>query len=104
MAGENIYYPISPDLHVPKDLSAHQFLLKYNPDDVVPDKVIYEELSPPNNQLTYGGLRHQAAVAAAGLTSELGLKAGDAVAVIAQKSVNYVLLAHSVMWFGGIIM
>ena len=103
MAGEKIHYPIYPDLHVPTDLSAHQFLIKYNPDDIVNDKIIYEELSPPNNKLTYGGIRQQAALAAAGLTSEFGLKAGDAVAVIAQNSVNYVLLAHSVMWVGGII-
>lgn len=103
MAPQKIYHSIYPDNHVPTDLSLHQFLLAYNPDDVSEDKVILEDLDPKGGKLTYGGLRRDAAIGAGALLKKFDLKPGDAVAIYAPNSVNYALLAHSVMWFGGIV-
>jgi acyl-CoA synthetase (AMP-forming)/AMP-acid ligase II len=100
---EKVYQSIYPDIYVPTDVSLHQFLCARNPDDVPDDKVILEDLSPPKKSLTYGGLRRNAAIVAGNLSSKYGVKAGDAVVILAQNSVDYSLLAHSVMWAGGII-
>jgi acyl-CoA synthetase (AMP-forming)/AMP-acid ligase II len=100
---EKVYHSIYPDIYVPTDVSLHQFLCARNPDDVPDDKVILEDLSPPNKRLTYGGVRRDAALVAGGLSTKYGLRSGDAVAILAQNSVEYSLLAHSVMWLGGII-
>lgn len=78
--------------------------MECNPDNVRPEKIILEDLSAPGDTITYGGLRDAAATAAGGLMNRYGLKAGDAVVVLAQNSVNYAILAHAVMWFGGVIM
>jgi long-subunit acyl-CoA synthetase (AMP-forming) len=102
MAGPKIYHSHIPDALIPNDLSFHQFLLRYNPDDAPDDKVIFEDFSPPKKQLTYGGLRQAAAVAAGTITRRYGLKEGDSVAVVGANSVNWALLAHAVIWFGGI--
>lgn len=104
MEAPTIYRSPFPSYHTPVNKSLHQFLLECNPDNVRPDKVILEELAAPNDRLTYGGIRDAAAVAAGGFTNKYNLKPGDAVAVLATNSVNYVVLAHSVMWFGGVIM
>lgn len=98
-----VYRSIYPDIHVPTDLSLHQFLCARNPDDVPDDKVILADHSPPGKEMTYGGLRRDAAIVAGGLSSEYGVRAGDAVVVLAQNSVDYSLLAHSTMWLGAII-
>ncbi|GAB7354598.1 hypothetical protein MBLNU459_g5039t1 [Dothideomycetes sp. NU459] len=103
MAQKTIYRSPFPDYFVPTNTSAHQFLLDFNPDDVLPDKIIYEDLAGDRKTMTYGDLRVKAAMAAAGLKKKYNLKAGDTVVVLAQNSVDYALLAHSVMWFGGVI-
>jgi acyl-coenzyme A synthetase/AMP-(fatty) acid ligase len=103
MASQTIYHSIYPDIHVPVDISLHQFLLAYNPDDVLEDKVILEDLDPNGGKITYGGLRRDSAIGAGALMNKFDLKPGDAVAICAPNSVDYALLAHSVMWFGGII-
>lgn len=98
-----IYESIYPDFHVPPHLSLPQLLQKYNPEDVPHSKVILEDLSPGGRQVTYGELRSEAATAATYFTTVLGLKAGDTVAIYASNSVQYPIVAHSVMWFGGVI-
>lgn len=103
MAAPNIYHSIYPDNYIPTELSIHQFLLAYNPDDVLEDKVILEDLDPNGGKVTYGGLRRDAAIGAGALVNKFNLKPGDGVVIYAGNSVNYALLAHSVMWFGGIV-
>ncbi|KAJ5360227.1 hypothetical protein N7517_009418 [Penicillium concentricum] len=98
-----IYESIYPDFHVPLHLSLSQLLQKYNPEDVPDNKLILEDLSPGGRQVTYGQLRTEAAMAAAYFTTVLGLKAGDTVAIYASNSVRYPIVAHAVMWFGGVI-
>ncbi|KAJ5753302.1 acyl-CoA synthetases/AMP-acid ligases II [Penicillium odoratum] len=98
-----IYESIHPDFHVPPDLSLSQLLQKYNPEDVPETKVILEGISPGGRQVTYGELRNEAATMAAYFTTVLGLSTGDTVAIYAPNSVQYPILAHSVMWFGGVI-
>ncbi|KAF2489670.1 acyl-CoA synthetases/AMP-acid ligases II [Lophium mytilinum] len=100
---QRIYQSIYPDNHVPTNLSVAQFLLRYNPEDVTDDKVILQDLDSQGKALTYGDFRHGAAVGGAVLVDAFNLSAGDAVLVVAPNSVNWALLAHSVMWFGGTI-
>jgi long-subunit acyl-CoA synthetase (AMP-forming) len=100
---QRIYHSIYPDNHVPTNLSVAQFLLRYNPEDVTDDKVILQDFDSQGNTLTYGDFRHGAAAAAAVLVDTFNLSAGDAVLAFAPNSVNWALLAHSVMWFGGTI-
>jgi hypothetical protein len=45
---QNIYTSESPPILVPRDVSYSQFLMKYNPDSVPADKVIFEELDNPS--------------------------------------------------------
>ena|ERR1700761_1175646 len=104
MAGQRIYFSNAPDYYVPPGLSFHQFITTRNPDDVRFDKIILEDHTTPNKTLTYGGLREAAATAAAGFVRRFGTKEGDAVAIISPNRVDWVLLAHSIMWFGGVVM
>jgi acyl-coenzyme A synthetase/AMP-(fatty) acid ligase len=99
-----IYKSIYSDLAVPTNKSIGQYFLEYNPDDVLPDKVILEDIGPNGSKATYGGFRRDVAKLAAELVLAFNLKMGDAVVVYASNSVNYILLAHAVMWFGGTIM
>jgi 4-coumarate--CoA ligase len=103
MAPQNIYHSIYPNNHIPTDLSLHQFLLTYNPNDVLKDKVILEDLDPKGGKVTYGGLRRDAAIGAGALLKKFDLKSTDTVVIYAPNSVNYALLVYSVMWFGGIV-
>ncbi|KAF1812760.1 acyl-CoA synthetases/AMP-acid ligases II [Eremomyces bilateralis CBS 781.70] len=98
-----IYSSIYPEYLVPTNKSLGQYLLDVNPDDISPDKVIYEDIDPKGSKITYGGLRRDAAKLAAELVHAFNLKMGDAVVVYAANSANYILLAHAVMWFGGTI-
>ncbi|OCK80965.1 acyl-CoA synthetases/AMP-acid ligases II [Lepidopterella palustris CBS 459.81] len=100
--GEQVYESIFAPINVPQGLSISQFLVQYNPDDTPADKVIVEDFEG-GRTVTYGGLREEAATGAAGLTATLGLGPGDVVAIYATNSVDYVVLAHSVLWFGGIV-
>ncbi|KAF2502607.1 acyl-CoA synthetases/AMP-acid ligases II [Lophium mytilinum] len=97
-----IYESIIPEIHVPTNLSVHQFLTRYNPEDVAPDKVVWEE-ADGGRTMSHGGVRDEAAIGAACLTSALGLHPGDVVAIYAPNSINYGIAAHSVLWFGGVI-
>lgn len=97
-----VYRSPYPDIIVPTDVSISQFLVRANPDDVPSDKVILEDLEEPNDSMTYGGMREDAAKHAAWLRS-IGLKPGDTVAMYASNSVAWVKAAHAVLWAGGIM-
>ncbi|KAF2817630.1 acyl-CoA synthetases/AMP-acid ligases II, partial [Mytilinidion resinicola] len=97
-----IYESIFPDVHIPTNLSFHQFLTRYNPEDVAADKVVWEE-SDTGRTLSYGGVRDEAAIGAACLTGALGLHPGDVVAIYAPNSISYAIATHAVIWFGGVI-
>lgn len=77
--------------------------MAYNPDDAPANKIIWEDLTPPRKTMTYGQLREAASVAASGLIKQHGLKEGDSVAIVGSNCVDWALLAHAVMWFGGIV-
>ena len=96
-----IYHSPYPPLSVPTNKSVSQFLLECNPDDVEPTKTIVEDFDSYSNALTYGSLRKNASQCAYALRHQLGLKAGGTVCIVAKNSVNWVLLAHAVMWAGG---
>lgn len=97
----NIYSSPFPPIDIPKNLSVSQFLLQCNPDDVPAEKEVLVDFENSSNVLTYGGLRSQAARGAHALCNDLRLKVGDTVVIYGQNSVNWVLLAQSVMWAGG---
>jgi hypothetical protein len=96
-----IYHSPYPPLNIPTNKSVSQFLLECNPDDVEPSKTIVEDFDSHSTALTYGGLRRDASQCAYALRHQLGLRAGDTVCIVAKNSVNWVLLAHAVMWAGG---
>jgi 4-coumarate--CoA ligase len=96
----NIYHSPFPPVTVPTNLSISQFLQLYNPDDVPNEKTILEDFDQPENILSYGDVRSKSARCAHALRTRRGLQVGDTVAIYAQNSVNWVLLAHSVMFAG----
>lgn len=98
---ETIYASQHLGPSVPIDSSWPDFVCRYNPDDVSNDKVVLEDLEEPYDSLTYGGLRHDAGVAAAFLQS-MGLKPGDVVAIYASNSVAWLRAAYAVLWAGGV--
>jgi 4-coumarate--CoA ligase len=98
-----IYKSTYPSFHIPTNISFPQFLLDYNPDDIKSDQVILEEFDDPTKVVTYGGVREIAAKGAAGLRNVLNIKEGDVVVILALNSLNWVFLAHSTMWSGGIL-
>lgn len=99
MSGK-IYESPYPAFNVPTNSSISQFLLRYNPENTDSDKKIFEDFDAPYKSITYGGIRRAAAQGAAGLRSVLNLQEGDVVAIIATNSLDWVLLAHSIMWAG----
>lgn len=102
MPSEQIYLSNVPDYHIPRNQSFHQFINLRNPDDVRPDKVILEDYGAPHKTLTYGGLREAAARVAGGFVRKYGLREGDAVGIISPNCVDWVVLSHALMWFGGV--
>ncbi|PGH10484.1 hypothetical protein AJ80_07527 [Polytolypa hystricis UAMH7299] len=85
---------------IPTDISYPQLLLRHNPDDVEPEKVIFEDFEGPFKSITYGGIRTSAALGAAGLRAVLGVQEGDVVAVLGTNSVDYAILGNAIMWAG----
>jgi hypothetical protein len=51
---QNIYTSENPPILVARELSLSQFLLKYNPDSVPADKVIFNELENPYGLIQMG--------------------------------------------------
>ncbi|KAI1630501.1 acyl-CoA synthetases/AMP-acid ligases II [Exophiala viscosa] len=98
----HIYRSNYPPLRVPTDSSLSEFLLENNPDDTPRDQVILSDYAEPFNTITYGGLRSTAAQAAAGLKQLFKVNEGDCICIVAENSVNWILLAHAVHWFGGV--
>lgn len=85
-------------LQVDPNTTISELITKYNPDHVLPDKIVHED-TILGKTLTYGGLRNDASRCAWGLR-QLGLKEGDVVCVVVPNSTDFVLLAHSVWWAG----
>jgi 4-coumarate--CoA ligase len=100
MSSCRIYESPFPSPAVPTDASVSQFLVQHNPDDVLDDKIILSDFEHANNFLTFGSLRTKSALGASGLKSVLGLCEGDVISIYGQNSVNWALLAHSVLWSG----
>ncbi|KAF4985875.1 hypothetical protein FDECE_16256 [Fusarium decemcellulare] len=101
MGNQRIYTSPYPPPNVPINQSVSQFLLHSDPDDTSPEKVILVDFDNPHRQLTYGGLRHNAARDAAILGNSHGLKEGDVVCIYAHNSVDWATMAHAVLWAGG---
>ena len=101
-SSQRIYESTYGPLHVPTDVSVPQFLLRWNPDDVHPNKVIASDFDNPTSKLTYGDVRSRPAHGATGLVNRMGVKEGDVVVLFGLNSVNWLLLAHSIMWAGAL--
>ncbi|KAF4460124.1 acyl- synthetases AMP-acid ligases II [Fusarium albosuccineum] len=101
MGNQRIYTSPYPHPNVPINQSVSQFLLHSDPDDTSPEKVILVDFDNPHRQLTYGGLRHNAARDAAILRTSHGLQEGDVVCIYAHSSVDWDSMAHAVLWAGG---
>lgn len=87
---------------VPTDRSISQFLLESNPDDAHPERVILADFEDPEgSKLTYAALRHAASRRAATLRGDFGLRERDVVCIYAQNSVEWIKMAHAVLWAGG---
>ncbi|KAF2741498.1 amp dependent CoA ligase [Polyplosphaeria fusca] len=102
MATDTIVRSQFPPVHIADNISIPQFFTQYNPDNVKADKVVHVDLFS-GKQLTYGGLREAAGRASWGLKAILGLKTGDVVCILAQNSSDFVTLAHSIWWSGGVV-
>lgn len=120
MTRQRIHQSSYPSPYVPTNLSVSQYLTRYNPDSVPPNKVILED-DWTVRAITYSSLRKEAARAAWALQQSFNLKPGDVVAISAPNSVclmyenhtsgkeaNYnkvahVQLLHAVLWAGGTI-
>lgn len=93
--------PLCPPALLPEDVSISQLISNYNLDNVSGDKVVHlDALS--GKSITFAGLREQAAKCAWGLQHKVMLKAGDKVLALLPNSSDFVLLAHSVWWAGGV--
>jgi 4-coumarate--CoA ligase len=68
-------------------MSIPQFMTKYNPDNVSPDKVVHVD-TISGKTLTYVGLRTDAAKCAWGLRHKLGLREGDVLSLLCPNSVR----------------
>lgn len=101
MANKRIYRSQYPTPHYPTDLSVSQFLLQSDPDDVPSDKVIFADFEDASRCITYRQLRENAARDAAILRTTYGLEQGDVVCIYGQNSLEWISLAHAVMWAGG---
>lgn len=77
------YGPLSLD----DSMSIPQFMTKYNPDNVSPDKVVHVD-TISGKTLTYVGLRTDAAKCAWGLRHKLGLREGDVLSLLCPNSVR----------------
>ncbi|KIW02237.1 uncharacterized protein PV09_06390 [Verruconis gallopava] len=87
---------------VPTNVSVAQFLAKYNPDEVPGNKIIISDFDDAARTITFEGVRTKPGLGATGLANILGLKEGDVVCMIGLNSVNWILLAHSIMWAGAV--
>lgn len=96
-----IYESPYPAPHYPTNLSVSQFLLQSDPDDVPAEKSIFADFENPERRITYGQLRDNAAKDAATLKQTYSLREGDVVCIYGQNSLEWISLAHAVMWAGG---
>lgn len=100
MASNVIHSTYAP-LGLDEYTSVPQLMTQTNPDSIPDDKVIHID-TIANKSLTYGGLRDQAACYAHGVRHKLGLNVSDIILCVIPNSTDFVLLAHSVWWCGGV--
>lgn len=102
MAHPNIYHSPYPMPIIPTDQSVSQFLLKSNPDDIYPEKIILADFDDPDGaNLTYATIRDIASRHAAVLRRTYGLKETDVVCIYGYNSLDWIKMAHAVLWAGG---
>lgn len=101
MPEHNVYQSPYPTPNIPLHQSISQFLLNSDPDDSHPEKVIWSDYDNPSREISYGGLRYNAARDAGTLRTDYGLSEGDVVCIYAYNSVDWASLAHAVLWAGG---
>ena len=93
MSAPNILRGSYGPLVLDDSLSIPQFMTRYNPDNVSPDKVVHVD-TIVGKTLTYGGLRTEAAKCAWGLRHKLGLKEGDVLSLLCPNSVRDLPFLH----------
>jgi long-subunit acyl-CoA synthetase (AMP-forming) len=102
MSQTNVYHSPYPLPAIPHNQSVSQFLACSNPDDAHPDTVILADFDDPvGKNVTYGGLRHNAARDAAILRRRYGLAEAGIVCIYGFNSVAWASIAHATLWSGG---
>lgn len=101
MSSPDIHQGSYAPLHLEDNISLPLFFTKYNPDNVPASKVVHSDVIS-GKELTYGGLRTEAARCAWGFQTKLGLKEGDILLAMVPNSTDFVLLAHSTWWAGAV--
>lgn len=96
-----IYESASVPLSLDESMSVPQLMIRYNPDNVDPDKVIHTD-TIKGKDITYAGLREQAARCAYGLRHSISVQVQDTILCLIPNSTDFVLLAHSVWWAGAV--
>ena len=92
------FAPLPP---LTSNISFSEFIAHYNPDNVPATKVVHSD-TLTSKTLTYGSLRSLAATYAYGLRHTFGLQEGSILMALGPNSTDFLLLAHSVWWCGGI--
>lgn len=92
------YAPLPP---LQENLSLSEFIADYTPDNVPQSKPVHID-TLTGKSLTYGSLRSLAATYAHGLRHVFNLSPGSTLIAMGPNSTDFLLLAHSVWWCGGV--
>ena len=94
------YAPLPP---LQDNISLSEFIANYNPDNVPSSKPVHAD-TLTGKSLTYGSLRSLASQYAYGLRHNLAfaLQPGQTLMAMGPNSTDFLLLAHSVWWCGGV--
>lgn len=100
MAPSKIYQSSYPAPVVPTDESFWQFILRTNPHDAVPDKLIFQQLERRDQALTAASSRKLAGLGAQALGDVLGLTRRDSILLVAKNSIDWLLVDFAALWAG----